>query len=64
MFCVMSIVYVVAYFVHCLPIECPSAARMDNKTVLITGKLVCSVQVNLALYVGVLVQQLAIWPGF
>jgi len=30
--------YVVAYILHGWPVECPSAARMDSRTILITGK--------------------------
>ena len=50
----VSMLYVVAYFVHALPVECPSSARMDNKTVLITGKHMRSVHVQLD--VGILTE--------
>jgi len=33
------ICYVMAYFLHGLPVQCPSAARLDNKTALITGNI-------------------------
>jgi len=39
--CGVLLCYVTAYFLHGWPVECPSAARMDNRTVLVTGKYMC-----------------------
>ena len=51
-FCGVLMFYVVAYLLHGLPVECPSAARMDNRTVLITGKSVCLTSLDDALKIG------------
>jgi NAD(P)-dependent dehydrogenase (short-subunit alcohol dehydrogenase family) len=37
LFCGLFVCYVIAYILHGWPIDCPSNARLDGKTVLITG---------------------------